>query len=452
MLQGFRLRPIGCGVVFTCLIGIAVCVQWGGEAAGPELSAASQGALRRPSGIPQLVSMEPLPVMDGEMCEWTHAGTSMTQLAALRQSAAMSRAASGALDEGKISVDIDRAPVRVIRDTYPAYSSVGVDTDSNEVYLQDENLFGYKVFNRLENTPPAASFTEPKRIVGGDNTKMNFNCALYIDPKSGDVYSVNNDTVNTLVVFPRQAKGNVAPKRELKTPHGTFGIAVDEDGQELYLTVEHTNSVVVYRKEAKGNEKPLRTLEGDQTHLEDPHGIAFDPKNDLIYVANHGNYKNTKPPISGNFESASITVYPMKARGDTPPLRIIQGLKTQLNWPSAMYFDPEHEELFVANDSADSILIFRSTDSGDVAPLRAIKGPRTGLKSPTGVFVDAKNQEIWVSNMGNHTATVYRRNADGDATPLRTIRSGPLGKLALSIGNPGAAGYDSKRDEILVPN
>lgn len=54
--------------------------------------------------------------------------------------------------------------------------------------------------------------------------------------------------------------------------------------------------------------------------------------------------------------------------------------------------------------------------------------------------------------MGNHTATVYRRTASGNVAPLRTIRSAPLGKLALAIGNPGAVGYDSKREEILVPN
>jgi hypothetical protein len=74
------------------------------------------------------------------------------------------------------------------------------------------------------------------------------------------------------------------------------------------------------------------------------------------------------------------------------------------------------------------------------------------LKYPTGVFVDGKNDELWVSNMGNHSATVYRRTADGDTPPLRTIRSAPAGKLALSIGNPGAAEYDTRRDQILVPN
>ena len=83
---------------------------------------------------------------------------------------------------------------------------------------------------------------------------------------------------------------------------------------------------------------------------------------------------------------------------------------------------------------------------------RMIRGPGTGIKNPTGIFLDLKNDELWVSNMGNHSATVYPRTANGDAAPLRTIRSAPAGKLAMAIGNPGAVGYDTKRDEILVPN
>jgi hypothetical protein len=106
----------------------------------------------------------------------------------------------------------------------------------------------------------------------------------------------------------------------------------------------------------------------------------------------------------------------------------------------------------VANDSDDSILVFRSTDTGNIAPTRMIRGPKTQLKNPTGLFLDSRNNEIWASNMGNHRATVYDRTANGDVAPKRVIRSAPAEKVALAIGNPGAVGYDSKREEILVPN
>ncbi len=427
-------------------IGIAAALVVSNQEIAPKTTVLG----RKSTGQAQLVSIQPWPEMDGEMCQWMPASTGATMLAALRQDQRSARAA------GPSAVDADRAPVRVIRDTYPTYSAIAVDTNSNEVYLQDENLFGFKVFNRLDNTPPSANFTEPKRTVRGIKTKLEFNCGLYVDPKTGDVYSVNNDTVDTMVIFPREARGNVAPKRELRTPHGTYGIAVDEENQELFLTVQHQSAVVVYHKMAKGEDTPIRNLQGVRTRLADPHGIAVDPKNNWMFVSNHGNTSSIMPndrrvPGSGKFYPPSITVYSRTASGDTPPLRVIEGLKTQLNWPAAMYLDPEQGELYVANDADDSILVFRATDSGNVAPARVVKGPKTGIKNPTGIFVDMKNDELWVSNMGNHSATVFPREANGDVAPLRTIRSAPLGKLALAIGNPGAAAYDSKREEILVP-
>ena len=425
------------------------------KAGGPSgTTAMLQAVSLQPAGGPRLISIQPFSEMKGAICEWMPASaTSTTSLtAALWQEPASAGAAQTSPNDVMPASDIERAPVRVIRDTYSTYSAIAVDTNSNEVYLQDENLFGFKVFNRMDDTPPNAQFTEPKRVVSGPRTKMEFNCGLYIDPKTGDVYSVNNDTMDTLVVFPREARGNVAPKRALRTPHGTYGIAVDEEAQELFLTVEHVNSVVVFRKMAEGEEKPIRTLQGDQTELEDPHGIAVDGKNNWVFVTNHGNVKNTNPPQIGRFEPPSITVHSLQASGDTPPLRVIEGPKTQLNWPAALYVDPERGELYVANDAGNSILVFRTTDSGDVAPTRIVKGPRTGIRNPTGVFVDLRNNELWVSNMGNHRAVVFPRTADGDVAPLRTIRSAPEEKIALAIGNPGGVAYDNMREEILVPN
>ena len=404
-------------------------------------------------GMPRLVRVEPLSAGDGVQCEWQPASTTVL-LSENPASEAMREPASnaGPAADTSGSVEIDRSPSRVIRDTYPTYSAVALDTNTQEVYLQDENLFGYRVFNRMDNTPRTAEFTEPKRIVGGLKTELEFNCALYVDQKSGDVYSVNNDTVDKMVVFPRDAKGNVAPARELHIPHGSYGIAVNEEAQELFLTVEHLHAVMVYRKNAAGEEKPLRSIRGDHTGLADPHGIAVDTTHKLLFVTNHGSTQSSTPLRSGRFEPPSITVYPLDASGDIAPLRTIQGPHTELNWPAHLYVDTDHGELFVANDAADSVLVFRETDSGDAAPARAIRGPKPGLKNPTGLFLDPKNDELWVSNMGNHSARVFARTADGDTAPLRVIRSAPEGKMALAIGNPGATAYDSKRNEVLVPN
>src|SRR5437667_6247607 len=328
------------------------------------------------TGSPQLVSVEPL-----EMCASLPPGEpALPLLAELRQDRTQIAGTTNYRT-------LERAPLRTIRDSFPTYSAVAVDMVNNEIVLQDENLFQIIVYDRLANTPPTASLTEPKRVISGHDTKIEFNCGLYIDPKTGDIYSVNNDTLDTLSIFSRSARGNARPDRTLHTPHGTYGIAVNEETEEIFLTIQHDNEVVVHRKMAQGNDKPLRILEGPHVGLADPHGIGLDTKNQWMFVANYGNAHQNKVRGSGTFVPPSINVYPLKASGDTAPMRRITGPKTQLNWPAHVYVDPEHGEVFVAKDGESSILVFRVTDSGDVAPKRVLKGPKTQIKNPTGICV-----------------------------------------------------------------
>jgi DNA-binding beta-propeller fold protein YncE len=340
--------------------------------------------------------------------------------------------------------------------------------------MTDENLFNVVTYDRQTNTPED-SVSEPQRVIGGLNTKIEFQCGLYIDPATGDIYAVNNDTVDSLVIFSRKAVGDVAPDRELHTPHGTFGIAVDEETKELFLSVQHDNAIVVYNKLEKGFEAPIRVVQGSHTGLADPHGMAFDPKNKLLFVANHGSYHDVRAalpgetrretvfpgfplnredavPGSGKFVPPSIAVYASNAKGDALPLRVIQGPQTQMDWPTAVTLDLERNELFVANDGGNSILVFDASASGDVAPLRVLKGPNSLVSNPTGVYFDAKNQELWVANFGNHTSAVYKPGASGDAAPIRVIRSAKAIDNVPGMGNPHPIAFDTKRDQILVPN
>ena len=416
---------------------------------------------------PRLVAIHPLPDMeaDGPMCEWMPAAATSEMMAALMQAPARSAATSAEL--GPRNLIRDRPPLRVIKDPYPTYSAVAMDFNHDEIVLLDENLFQIMAYDRTANTPPSATMTEPKRVIGGHHTKIEFNCGLYIDPKNGDIYAVNNDTLDTLVIFNREAKGDVPPTRELSTPHRTYGIAVDEEKEELFLTVQDAPMVVVYNKWASGEDQPIRTLRGNKTLLADAHGISLDTKNGWMFVANYGNGAmfneegmqrgniqsyGGRVPGSGYFTEPSITVYPIGAEGDTAPLRVIKGPKTKLDWPAHIFVDQDRGDLYVANDGGHAVLVFHTTDNGDVAPYRVIGGPKSNIKNPTGVYVDPKNKELVVSNMGNHMATVYPIDANGDVAPLRMIRGAPLDTPSLQIGNPGAVAYDTKRDEILVPN
>ena len=123
--------------------------------------------------------------------------------------------------------------------------------------------------------------TTPKRFIGGGKTLSRYNSDGYVDTKTGDIYIVNNDSEPGLFRFPRTAEGNVEPANELTTPYGAFGMTVDEERGEIFVTIQHDGAVQVYPKAAKADENAIRLIQGNRTGLADPHGVAFDPKTRL---------------------------------------------------------------------------------------------------------------------------------------------------------------------------
>jgi DNA-binding beta-propeller fold protein YncE len=206
--------------------------------------------------------------------------------------------------------------------------------------------------------------------------------------------------------------------------------------------------------------------------MADPHGIYFDETHNEVFVGNHGNFRPRELITSytaydaresrqerpgyevseaqGRFVPSSITVYDGNATGDVAPLRTIAGPQSQVNWPMGVVVDEVNNEIIVANNGGDSVLVFPRTATGNTPPRRVIRGALTGIKGPMGVAV--ARDEIWVANFGDHTALVFPRLAAGNVAPRRIVRNAPAGEETSGFGNPYAVAYDTKRQEILVPN
>ena len=129
------------------------------------------------------------------------------------------------------TVENDRPAIRQLMDTAPTYSSVSVDVAHDEVYLQDSNLWSIRVFSRLDNAKPGDPPTEPRRVIKGPGTALQFNSCVWIDPTTADVYSVENDTGNIIAVYPREATGDALPKRTLTVTHRAYAMTVDPGNQ-----------------------------------------------------------------------------------------------------------------------------------------------------------------------------------------------------------------------------
>ena len=353
---------------------------------------------------------------------------------------------------------------RYVVDPYPTFNGLALDVENDRVVMSDQNRKSLLSFPRDRGNNPTAP-TEPTEQIVGPHTEIGYVAGVELDRQRREIFVANNDIEDRIAVFDYKSDGDVRPKRHLYTPHQTWGISLNAARDEIAISVQQLSAISIYRRTASGLEAHLRVIKGPRTRMADPHGIRWDADHHEIAVANHGNaaeitaYSSDDPTRAsltktdgGKFWDPSISFFAENAEGDTPPLRTIQGPHTQLNWPMGIDLDDVHNEIAVANNGADSVLIFARTASGDVAPLRVIRGKQTGVSSPMAVAIDTQHEEVWVANYGDHSALVFARDASGDVAPKRIIRNAPAGTPTAGFGNPYALAYDSKRDQLLVPN
>jgi DNA-binding beta-propeller fold protein YncE len=356
----------------------------------------------------------------------------------------------------------DARPARQVFDPNPTFNGMAVDPQNGVVVLSDENRGALLVYD-LKAGGQQPTTTDPRRHIVGGKVGLGFIAGVALDPVRREMYTVNNDG-GGLVVHPYDAQGDVAPVRKLTVPHQSWGLSLDLVNDELAVTSQQYQGISIYKRTASRTDRPVRTIRGTQTGLADPHGVFLDAAGDEVFAANHGNWTEMRtysadgPPllpgeyIPGRFEKPSIRVYRASSNGNVPPVRTIQGTQTRLAWPMGITVDREAGELAVANYGTDQVLIFAKGASGDVAPVRILGGDETGIVGPVAVAVDRTNNELWVANYGDHTAVVFDRAASGNVAPKRIIRNALAGTPTTGFTNASAAAYDSKRDQLLVPN
>jgi len=355
-------------------------------------------------------------------------------------------------------------PIRSVSDPFPTFDGVALDTENDRVIFSDENRHSLLVYDRTASGTSSEP-TEPAQWIFGPKTQLGFIAGVEVDPARKEFYTVNNDGGDRMVVFTYDDHGNVQPRRTLILPHQSWDVALAPKRDEIAITVQQANAISLFKRTSRDTDPPVRTIKGLNTGLEDPHGVYFDEQHGEIVTANHGNWTQLRPytpydPLvtdvgeyeAGTFHRASITVHAATANGDVPALRTITGDQTGLNWPMGIDVDLTHDEIAVANYGDSSIRIFRRGDKGNPQAVRVVRGALTQIVGPVSVAIDTKHDELWVANYGDHTAVVFSRTANGNVRPKRIIRNAPKDTPTCGFTNASAAAYDSKRDEILVPN
>lgn len=170
---------------------------------------------------------------------------------------------------------------------------------------------------------------------------------------------------------------------------------------------------------AKGIAKPKRTIGGQITQLtRGTHDIRYDAVHDeILLAAPHAD---------------AILTFRGDADGGVPPLRVLQGAKTQIS-ADRLDVDPIHNEMFVP--ARDRVLVFRREANGDEAPIRVIRGPDTQLRASSTLAVDPVHDLIVVA--------AYAKNTKD----TRTERD-----IKFLFFNRTDEGNVKPRGEILIPN
>jgi hypothetical protein len=183
--------------------------------------------------------------------------------------------------------------------------------------------------------------------------------------------------------------------------------------------VAHPQIAVFARLADKGAAR-LRAIEGQATMLgRTMHGIDYDHLHDEIVV----------PQQFGQ----AILVFKGAAKGEEPPIRVIQGSKTRLTAMDRLAVDPYNNEIYVPE--GDHVLVFDRMASGNVAPKRVLGGEGAAFTAAGTVAIDHTRNLIVVgcssrgaNGRGSPQLAIFDRTAEGAARPRRVI-SGPKSRL-----------------------
>ena len=93
----------------------------------------------------------------------------------------------------------DVQPARVVSDPYPTLHSLVVDPERNRVFMSDPNRHALWSYDRLASSKGREA-VEPLTGIRGPATGMMFVAAITVDPKAEEIYTVDNDIGDRMMV------------------------------------------------------------------------------------------------------------------------------------------------------------------------------------------------------------------------------------------------------------
>ncbi len=157
-----------------------------------------------------------------------------------------------------------------------------------------------------------------------------------------DEIVVTSPFTQAILTFRGGASGEEPPLRVIQGPHtqilgvgGIDKVSIDPEHNEIFLATANQN-IVVFPREANGDVTPIRVLAGPDTQIKfteqtvgngNTPPIRIDPVHNLLIVPSNGQGGDR---YTGGGTGGSLLIFDRAASGNAKPLRVIKGPKTGL--------------------------------------------------------------------------------------------------------------------------
>ena len=239
-----------------------------------------------------------------------------------------------------------------------------------------------------------------------------------------DEIVVTNPFANAILTFRGSANGEEPPIRVIQGPRTQLaGGTTTPDRAEVdpvnnELLVPNRDSILVFPREATGNVAPIRVIRGPETRLRGAGSLAVDPIRNLIVVNSGGGGELESSSGAGaapTRRGSGLLIFNRTDNGNVKPQAVISGPKTELLSTHQMQVYPPKGWIIVTqitnppDQEPDNVFvgIWSIRDNGDVPPRWKLGGPKSTLKKPRGVVLIPAHKELIVADMRLNSVLTY---------------------------------------------
>jgi len=261
--------------------------------------------------------------------------------------------------------------------------------------------------------------------------------ALAADPRTGTVYVADKRSDKITV----ESESELGPVATVSVGHDPEGVALDPDTGAVYVAnATAPGSVSVINAStcnaADHSDCTTSTISGLG---DDPDGIAVDPTDGTVYVADRGS--GTVSVIS---EASGALVGTVTLGEDTEPFGIA--------------VDPTTHQVYVTDSESDTMSVVDGTDCSALAQTSCPSNPGTIAvgSGPEGVAVDSATGTVYVVNNGAGTVSVINGSTNSVSATIPINGGRDLEGVALApdgseiLVTSGIADYPNSPAAVVV--